>query len=60
MFAPPDSQMPPDDLVVRAADLAEALVEAVSAPTQDWAQIAEWAAELVALARRVDAEDSGT
>jgi hypothetical protein len=54
--------MPSDDLIIRAADLAEMLVDAVSAPVHDWSQIAEWATELAALARRamVEPRDAGT
>jgi hypothetical protein len=57
MFAQADRPMPPDDLISHAADLAEALVEAVSSPAQDWQQIEEWALELAALARRAAAGD---
>jgi hypothetical protein len=40
-----------NDLTARAADLAEALVDEISRPDQQWAEIARLAEELATLAR---------
>lgn len=40
----------PDDIVTRAAELAELIVDAVAHSDQDWPQIATWARQLAALA----------
>jgi hypothetical protein len=42
--------MPAEDLISEAADLAEALVDAISAPDQDWASIERSARKLAELA----------
>lgn len=43
-----------DDDIIRAADLAERLVEEVSVIEQDWALVERLAGELAVLARRLD------
>ena len=45
-----------EEVVATAADLAERILEEVSAADQDWGTIASWARELAALA---DAAASG-
>ena len=47
--------MTEDERIVRVADLAEDIVEEVSTPDQDWAQIAVWARELVKVAESAPA-----
>lgn len=42
--------MSDEDIAVRAADLAERIVDEVSSADQDWGTIASWARELAVLA----------
>jgi hypothetical protein len=41
-----------EDPIARAADLAEAILDAVSSAQQDWRLIGQWARELAELAAR--------
>ena len=49
--------MPLEDLITKAADLAEGLVDAISEPDQDWIVIERSALALADVARRASSED---
>jgi hypothetical protein len=51
--------MPIEDLIIKAADLAEDLVDAVSEPHQDWLAIERSALALAEVARRASSEEAG-
>lgn len=48
-----------EDAIVRAAELAEDILEEVARATQDWSRVAAWARELAELAAELAAPPPG-